>query len=647
MYYFIIQTGIARILYRTKIMDTTMINETTEAATDITAEAAKIRVVKKSRTLRYPALSEIRLLPGTPFYDRQQDMNEFLLGQDDDSMLYNFRTAAGLPTLGAKALKGWDAEDSKLRGHTTGHYMSGLALAYAVTGDARFKDKLDYIIKGLAECQAAFSGKEGFRPGFLSAYSEEQFDLLEQGTPYPEIWAPYYTLDKIMSGLLDAYDLTDNEQALEILIPLGDWVYNRLSRLSSEARNTMWDTYIAGEYGCMIVTMVRLYRISGKEEHLKAAKLFSNPVLFEQMAEGLDELDNMHANQHIPQIMGVVELYEETGDCRYYEMACNFEEIVTAHHCYAIGGTGEQERFRAPDRECRLLTENTAESCASYNMLRLTSGLYRYNTDPHLMSYYENTLFNHILASFSHKPDGGTSYFMPLEPGSFRHYDREDENSCCHGTGFETRYRYMQQIFSYHSEPDAEHEILRIELPISAILGGDEKLTLRFDVDGTFTITADADMKRRIAVRVPAWTKADEIDYDGRPDAEFKDGYMTLTDTLTAGESVKMTVPVQVRINAVSSNPHYCYLSYGPYILAAMSDRKDLMPVPDPASMTPILISHAVPNKGSAGSNKRLYPVSGADNKGIFSAGEIMFMPFYMADEQPCHVYLYSKSARR
>jgi DUF1680 family protein len=185
-------------------------------------------------------------------------------------------------------------------------------------------------------------------------------------------------------------------------------------------------------------------------------------------------------------------------------------------------------------------------------------------------------------------------------------------------------------------------------LPVSASLDGDEKLTMRFDADGTFTITADSDMKRRIAVRVPSWANEEETVYDGRPDAEFKDGYMILADTLAAGESVKMTVPVQVRINTVPSDPHYCYLSYGPYILAALSDRKELMPVPDPASMTPILISHAVQSKAaSAESAKRVYPVAGADDKGIFSAGEIMFMPFYMADEQPCHVYLYSKSARK
>ncbi|MBR0400428.1 MAG: glycoside hydrolase family 127 protein [Mogibacterium sp.] len=590
----------------------------------------------KTGSLRYPGLPAIRLLPGTPFYDRQRDMNIFLLSQDADSMLYNFRKAAGLPTHGAKPMQGWDADECKLKGHTTGHYMSGLALAYAATGDVKFKNKLDYIVAGLAECQSAFASMEGIKPGFLSAYSEEQFDLLEQGTPYPEIWAPYYTLDKIMSGLLDAYDLADNKQALEILSPLGDWVYARLSRLTDEARCKMWDTYIAGEYGCMIVTMVRLYRLTGKTEHLEAAKLFDNPVLFDQMEAGRDGLDGMHANQHIPQIMGALELYRETGEERYYAIAQHFEEIVIAHHCYAIGGTGEQERFRAADSECSLLTESTAESCASYNMLRLTSGLYRYTADPVLMAYFENTLFNHILASFSHSPDGGTTYFMPLEPGSCRHYDTEDENSCCHGTGMETRYRYMQQIFSYRMLNT--DELLQIELPIPAALDDDEKLHMEFTDDGILTVTADAEMKRQIAIRIPAWAadeqstsarnaekhSADSIIYEGRPDAEIKDGYLVLGDRLAKGESVSLRLPFKLRLNTAPSDSRYSYLSWGPYLLAALSDRKELISPPDIKAMKPAELMSAPDSDIS---------------RGVFRCGDTVYLPFYMADTQACHLY--------
>ena len=70
------------------------------------------------------------------------------------------------------------------------------------------------MVDELGECQRAFQNIDGIREGFLSAYSEEQFDLLEEYTPYPKIWAPYYTLHKIIAGLLDCYLYIDKKEAL-------------------------------------------------------------------------------------------------------------------------------------------------------------------------------------------------------------------------------------------------------------------------------------------------------------------------------------------------------------------------------------------------------------------------------------------------
>lgn len=117
----------------------------------------------------------------------------------------------------------------------------------------------------LWEGQEAFGKKEGYHKGFLSAYSEEQFDLLEKYTPYPKIWAPYYTLHKILAGLIDLYNLAGIQKAAEIAEGIGDWVYGRLVALAHEQRVRMWSIYIAGEYGGMNESMAELYRITGKK----------------------------------------------------------------------------------------------------------------------------------------------------------------------------------------------------------------------------------------------------------------------------------------------------------------------------------------------------------------------------------------------
>ena len=520
---------------------------------------------KKQRV--HPPLRNVRLLPGTAFYDRQQDMLEFLAGLDTGSLLYNFRVAAGLPAGDSEPMTGWDAAECKLRGHTTGHAMSALSLAYAVTGNETYSNKLNELSEGLFECQQAFAASGKVRPGFLSAYDEEQFDQLEQLVKYPDIWAPYYTLDKIMAGLLDAYELAGTRKALDILVPLGDWVYERLSRVSDELRARMWDTYIAGEFGAMPGTMIRLYRISGDTRHLEAAKMFENAKLFDMMLEDRDGLDGMHANQHIPQIIGAAELYAATGNSDYLEIVRNFEKIVTGHHCYVIGGTGEEERFRAADGECSFLTEKTAESCASVNMLRLTSKLYEYESCQctELMDYYERTLFNHILMSFSHCADGGTTYFMPLSPGSRKHYETE-ENSCCHGTGLESRFRFMADIYSYSTGKEAAE--VRVELPVSSVLDDDEKMTVTFEESGRFTVRADSDMKSELAVRIPAWAR--------QKYAEAEDGYLYF-GRMKAGEKAVIDLPMEVREVRDASDDQYYSLAYGPYLLAAVSDSESIL----------------------------------------------------------------------
>lgn len=569
----------------------------------------RLMTIDKVTPHRYhPKREDVRLLPGTPFYDRQQEMLEFLLAQDNGSMLYNFRKAAGLPTGDAEPMTGWDADECKLKGHTTGHYLSALSLAYAATGDERFARKAAEIIDGFAECQDAFAKSGKVKPGFLSAYDEEQFDLLEKFTKYPDIWAPYYTLDKIMAGLLDAYELMGNEQALAVLDPLGDWIYERLSKVPQEDRTKMWSMYIAGEYGAMIGTLVRLYRITGKQKHLDAARLFENDGLFTMMAEGRDGLDTMHANQHIPQIIGAMELYAATGEQKYLDIGRNFVKIVIDHHCYSIGGVGEQERFHEADSECNYLTDKTAESCPSVNMLRLTSKVLEY-ADGSFMDYYERTLFNHILMSHSHSADGGTTYFMPLAPGSVKHYETE-ENSCCHGSGMESRFRYMTDIFSY----DDQCGILRVDLPVSSILDGEEKVKVEFSDTGDLTVTALADMKGELEVRIPKWA--------------VKSGSYISLGRLKEGESVTLHFPMELRV--IEANPvreeigsgsevpqsgNYFSLAWGPYLLAAVSDQQEFI------SLDPLAVER-----------------DECDDE-IFRAGETILKPLYMIDEEHYHVY--------
>lgn len=570
-----------------------------------------------ARQLQYFSIREIRLLPDSDYEMAQRRMNAWLLARDEGQMLYAFRRACGLSTEGARPMTGWDAEDCRLKGHTTGHYLSGLALAYAATGDVRFQKKIRRLTEGLAACQDAFAASKKTAPGFLSAYSEEQFDLLERFTPYPEIWAPYYTLDKIMSGLYDCYILADCGQAMEILQKMGDWVYRRLARLSKQQLDRMWSMYIAGEFGGMIGTMVRLYRLSGQADHLLAAQMFSNEKLFYPMELGVDTLEDMHANQHIPQIIGAMEMYETTGDSRYWKIAWNFWRIVTEGHVYGNGGVGETEMFHAAHALKKYLTEKTAESCASYNMLRLTGLLFPYRPEGHLLDYYENTLLNHILVSASHKADGGTTYFLPLCPGGRKEYSTE-ENTCCHGTGMESRYRFMEHIYAW------DEEVVYVNLLIPSVLESEGvHLVTEAGEDGVISIQTLLNLPKDLRIHIPQiMTEVLEAEAEERirvgglpvPGCRIRNGFLEIPGGFVAGDRVTIHLPMRLAVVKDSEAAGLAHLTFGLHILAEISEDSSCRELPDPAALS-------------------------QKEDMSFTCGERKLVPFSRIDRENYHVY--------
>lgn len=146
-------------------------------------------------------LDAVALLPGV-FRDNQARNTAYLHFVDIDRLLHTFRKNVGLPS-DAEPCGGWEGPDVELRGHSTGHLLSGLALTYANTGDTAVRDKGRKLVAALAKCQEA-SPKAGFGKGYLSAFPESFFDRLEAGSG---VWAPYYTIHKIMAGLVDQHRL--------------------------------------------------------------------------------------------------------------------------------------------------------------------------------------------------------------------------------------------------------------------------------------------------------------------------------------------------------------------------------------------------------------------------------------------------------
>ena len=215
------------------------------------------------------ALPDVRLLDG-PFRDAMLRDKAYLLSLDPDRLLHNFRVNVGFPST-AKPYGGWEEPKGELRGHSVGHYLSACALMYASTGDKTLKQRADAIVAEFAKCQAAATNA-GFHAGYLSAFPESFIDRVETRQ---KVWAPWYTLHKIMAGLLDTHQLCGNPQALDVLVKMADWVKFRVDHLTEAQMQASLETSISAAR----MKVLPIYAVTGNPDHLRLAHAFDHKDL--------------------------------------------------------------------------------------------------------------------------------------------------------------------------------------------------------------------------------------------------------------------------------------------------------------------------------------------------------------------------------
>src|SRR3974390_2941267 len=271
------------------------------------------------RAVPFP-MKDVRLGPGA-FSAAAEPNRSYLKTLPPDRLLHTFRLTAGMPS-SAEPLGDWEKPDCELRGHFAGgHYLSACALAFATSGDEELKRNGDLMVAELAKCQAQHKN------GYLSAFPQELFDRLRDGV---NVWAPFYTIHKIMAGHLDMYTLAGNQQALDTTEKMARWV----QRWSAPLSDSQMQRILLVEYGGMGEVLSDLYAVTGKHEYLTLAQRFDKKWFFDALAAHRDELKGLHVNTHIPQVIAAGRLYELTGDRRYGNIADYFWNEVTAERSY-------------------------------------------------------------------------------------------------------------------------------------------------------------------------------------------------------------------------------------------------------------------------------------------------------------------------
>jgi DUF1680 family protein len=512
-------------------------------------------------------LGAVRLLPG-PFLDALEVNRRFLLAQDESRLLHMFRLTAGLPST-AEPLGGWEAPINELRGHYLGHYLSALAKMSQSLGDADLKARGDRLVAELAACQQRIGN------GYLSAFPEEFFDRLRDGKP---VWAPFYTLHKIMAGLLDVHTLTGNAQALDVLQGMARWTGRWAQPLGDEQMARVLER----EYGGMNEMLYNLAAVTGRDSYQELAHRFDHERFFAPLAQGRDELKGLHANTNIPKVVGAARRYELTGDLRYRRIAEYFWRQVTTQRAYCTGGTSNGEGWETePGILSTQLSGYTQEDCTTYNMLKLTRHIFGWTADPACADYYERALFNGILGS-QHPRDGEKLYYVNLAAGLWKLFGTPGQDYwCCTGTMSESFAQLGDSIY-FHDAAG-----VYVNLFIASELNWAERgvrlvQDTRFPEEEGTTLRIQTGKPVRFAlrIRVPYWASGGTAALNGRTLDGFAapGGYFVLDRTWRNGDTVAIKLPMSLHLHAMPDDPTLAAVMCGPLVLVGRLGTDGLTP---------------------------------------------------------------------
>lgn len=508
-------------------------------------------------------LKDVRLLPSR-FRDNMMRDSIWMTSLDANRLLHSFRTNAGVFAgreggyMTVKKLGGWESLDCELRGHTTGHLLSAYALMYASTGSEIFKLKGDSLVSGLAEVQTALGN------GYLSAYPEELINRNIRGT---SVWAPWYTLHKLYSGLIDQYLYADNKDALSIVTRMADWAYNKLKPLDDTTRKRM----IRNEFGGINESFYNLYAITSDERYRWLAQFFYHNDVIDPLKELRDDLGTKHTNTFIPKVIAEARNYELTQDETSRKLTDFFWHTMINHHTFAPGCSSDKEHYFNPQQFSKHLTGYTGETCCTYNMLKLSRHLFCWTGDVAVADYYERALYNHILGQ--QDPETGmVSYFLPLLSGSHKVYSTK-ENSfwCCVGSGFENHAKYGEAIY-YHNDKG-----IYVNLFIPSEVNWKEKgMVIRqetaFPAKETtiLSISAEMPVKTTVYLRYPSWSTGVTVRVNGKKVAvrQKPGAYIAVTRQWKDGDKIEANYPMRIQLETTPDDSKKGVLVYGPLVLA-------------------------------------------------------------------------------
>ncbi len=511
-------------------------------------------------------------LDDTNFAPRRELARLYLQSFDLDRLLHNFRINAGLPST-SEPLGGWESPTCGLRGHFVGHFLSACSLFAHYDNDKVLAARARQIVEALAECSRA--------DGYLSAFEEGVLDTLER-EENKNVWAPYYTLHKILNGLWDAHRLVHDPKALELALGLARYIARRFSVLPPAKIDGMLSCTLVNpvnEFGGIGDVLYSLYEASGDKSILSLATLFDRDYFIGRLASGEDVLENLHANTHLPMVQAALHRYEVTAEKPYLQAARNFYPFLRGRTFangassskatkFIPGGVSEKaEHWGAFGQLGDALTGGESESCCAHNTERILDTLVRHSGEASLLDHAEVLKFNGVLNAISSR-SGLSQYHQPLGGSAVKKFSTATDSFwCCTGSGLEAMAEAPKNLWSL------EGNRLQLNHCVSSTLFWEERqLTViqrtLFPDELTSVLTFHTERPCPVSLVLRrSRVQAVKVNGETVKPGTNKD-FWEIDRTFVDGDTVKLTLAAELTLSPLPGKPSLTAVMFGPILLA-------------------------------------------------------------------------------
>jgi DUF1680 family protein len=448
-------------------------------------------------------------------------------------------------------------------GEHVGKYLEAACNVWELTHNPALKKQMDRMMYELINTQ--------LEDGYLGTYTPDQY-----WTSW-DVWSHKYNL----YGLLAYYSTTGYKPALEASKKMGDLLCTTFGKKPGQLDIIMAGTHMGMAATSVLDPMVELYKFTGDKKYLDfcyyildAWEQDNGPkVISTILATGkVKKVGNGKAYEMLSNYVGLVKLYQVTGDKKFLQAAEMAWQDVVTNQLYITGTSSSHEYFQEDDYLPATNKDNMGEGCVTTTWVQLNQSLFEITGDLKYLDQLEKSVYNHLLAA-ENPQTGCVSYYTPLmNKKPYTCYITCCQSSVPRGIALVPNFTFgiinkTPTVLFY--EPAVYREKI--------LTSGKNNIDVAFKLEGNFpesgnlvlSITCSKPGIFPIALRVPDWC----ADYTARVGDKVYKGipnqFVTINKNWKSGEKILISFDMPVKnLTGGKSYPNQVAMQRGPQILA-------------------------------------------------------------------------------